>query len=63
MLHVRYNGTSYDFEVEIKEGSTDAQVREIAAQQLDVAVDDLNSLVVAKNDAGEYMVRPEAVYG
>jgi len=65
MLHVRYNDESYDFDVDVDPSMSNSQVIELAAQQLDLAVDELNNagLAVDRRPSGEVMVRPEAVYG
>jgi hypothetical protein len=66
MVHVRFEGRSYDFaegEVGIVAGMSDAQIRERLAQRFDVALERLKGYVVDRGPSGDLIVRPEAVYG
>jgi hypothetical protein len=63
MLHVRYNGTSSDFETDVPKGASQEEVKELAAQLLEIDVFELADYHVATNEDGEFIVRPEAVYG
>ena len=66
MLHVRFEGASYDFglqEVGIRASMSDREIRARVAQQLDVAARKVAQYVVDRSPSGDVIVRPEAVYG
>ena len=66
MLHLRFEGRSYDLsplELRLDAGMTDAQLKERIAQHLDVGLDRLDTYVVDRSPTGHLIVRPEAVYG
>ena len=66
MVHVRFEGRSYDL-LEMKVGvvalMSDAQIFERLAQHFDVSQASFNSYVVDRSPSGDLIVRPEAVYG
>jgi len=64
MLHVRYNGRSFDVnERALGLGMTDAEIKELVAQRLEVGLGRLEDYVVDRRPNGDVIVRPEAVYG
>ena len=66
MVHVRYEGRSYDLaEATLGVGiaMSDAQIKQELAQYFDVASAKLDSYVVDRGPSGDLIVRPEAVYG
>ena len=66
MIHVRFEGRSYDLEIEAMPpgaAATDNSLKEIVAGRLDVAVSRLDSYVIDRRPNGDIVVRPEAVYG
>jgi predicted KAP-like P-loop ATPase len=66
MVHVRFDGRSYDFterDLDLKLGYDDNQVKNQVARQLDVRVERLRGYVVDRRPSGDVIVRPEAVYG
>ena len=66
MVHVRFEGRSYDFvehQVGIERGMNDGQVKERLAQHFDVRRERFNDYVVDRGPDGDLIVRPEAVYG
>ncbi|MBX7223190.1 MAG: hypothetical protein K1Y36_24815 [Blastocatellia bacterium] len=66
MIHIRFEGQSVTLP-EHQNGFaarlTDAEIKRLAAQHLDVAVNRLNPYVVDRTPQGNVIVRPEAVYG
>ena len=66
MVHVRFEGRSYDFaerELGIERGMEDGAVKERLARHFDVRVDRFGDYVVDRGPSGDLIVRPEAVYG
>ncbi len=66
MLHVRYEGRSYDFDerrIDITRSMSDAQIRQRLASWFDVERKRFDFYVVDRPDTGDIIVRPEAVYG
>ena len=66
MIHVRFEGRSFDFketQVGVVASLTDAQVFEQLAGHFDVAQIRFNAYVVDRTPTGDIIVRPEAVYG
>ena len=67
LLHVRYDGRSYDEEqisLDIGDLSTDEQVKSATAGFLGVSVESLRNFEVSRNsETGDITVRPEAVFG
>ena len=66
MLHVRFEGCSYDIpkeQLSLAQAITDRQVLERVARHLDIVPDRLRHYVVDRRPSGVVMVRPEAVYG
>lgn len=66
MLHVRYNGRSFDANeraLGLAVGMTDAEIKEIVARRLEVGLGRLEDYVVDRRPNGDVIVRPEAVYG
>ncbi len=66
MVHVRFEGRSYDLqEVQVKVDSvmTDEKIKLLLAEHFDVPVDRLYLSVIDRTPNGDLIVRPEAVYG
>jgi hypothetical protein len=66
MIHVRFEGHSYDFseqQLELTPGMSDAEIKERLARQFEVGRERLNSYIVDRGPNGDLIVRPEAVYG
>ncbi|MBX3249274.1 MAG: hypothetical protein KF901_19005 [Myxococcales bacterium] len=66
MIHVRFEGRSYDFdlaELPLNAALTDQTIKQRVAQKLDVGLDRLASYVVDRSPTGHVIVRPEALYG
>ena len=66
MLHVRYNGRSFDMNARVfglRVGMTDAEIKERVARHLEVGLGRLEDYVVDRRPNGDVIVRPEAVYG
>jgi hypothetical protein len=66
MLHVRYNGRSFDMNERVfglRFGMTDAEIKERVARHLEVGLGRLEDYVVDRRPNGDVIVRPEAVYG
>lgn len=66
MVHVRFEGRSYDI-TETQLGVTvrmnDTTVKERLSQHFDVKRDRFESYVVDRRPNGDLIIRPEAVYG
>ena len=65
MLHVRFEGKSYDLgdRVPVLDGMNDADVKGAVARFLDVDQSRLEKYVVDRTPTGHVIVRPEALYG
>ncbi len=66
MIHLRFEGRSYDFsenKLGIRVGDDNAEIRKRLAQRLDVGTGRLEGYVVDRRPNGDLIVRPEAVYG
>lgn len=66
MIHVRFEGRSYDVqerELELGKMANDRQVLENLSRYLDVDYRRLQFYVVDRRPSGAVIVRPEAVYG
>ena len=66
MIHLRFEGRSYDLaenKLGIRAGHGDEKIRNLLAQHLDVGIGRLAGYVVDRRPNGDLIVRPEAVYG
>jgi hypothetical protein len=66
MIHLRFEGRSYDFppdELGITRNMSDTDIKSRVAQHFDVGLGRLESYVVDLRPSGDIIVRPEAVYG
>ena len=66
MVHVRFEGRSYDLKEDrlgIKAGMNEKVIKERLAQHFDVGSDRFYSYVLDRRPSGDLIVRPEAVYG
>ena len=66
MVHVRFEGRSYDLkesQLGIGSNTNDRVIKERLAQHFDVGSDRFNSYVLDWRPGGDLIVRPEAVYG
>lgn len=66
MIHVRFDGKSFDLDIEalgLRHAATDGDVKARLAEHLDVAVNRFDGYVIDRPDTGVLIVRPEAVYG
>ena len=66
VLHVRFEGKSFDIpinEIDIGDASSDRQIKAALASYLDVAESRFRNYVVERHDNGNFTVRPEAVFG
>ena len=66
MLHVRFEGKSFDLpltQLDIGNTSNDRQIRTALAEYLDVGENRFRNYVVEVHENGNITVRPEAVFG
>jgi hypothetical protein len=66
MVHVRFEGRSFDYaerELRVEAGMTDREIKDRLAQFLDASRDRLEAYVVERTWGGDLIIRPEAVYG
>ncbi|MBI2811414.1 MAG: hypothetical protein HYX67_11380 [Candidatus Melainabacteria bacterium] len=66
VLHLRFQGRSRDIALDtlaMNAGSPDDDVKRAVAQFIDVAVADLNNMVIERHSNGNLTLRPEAVFG
>ena len=66
MVHVRFEGKSYDLparDLRLAPQMSDAQIKQQLARHFDVREDRFRGYVVDRPATGSLIVRPEAVYG
>jgi hypothetical protein len=66
MVHIRFEGRSYDISEDrlgITTAMNDSAVKAQIARHLDVSSDRLQSYVIDRRSSGDTIIRPEAVYG
>ena len=66
MVHIRFEGRSYDIaegQMGVTTGMNDTAIKERLAQHFDVNRDRFQPYVVDRRPSGDLIVRPEAVYG
>ncbi|MCL1465377.1 MULTISPECIES: hypothetical protein [Argonema] len=66
MVHIRFEGRSYDIaenHLGIAPGMNDTAVKERLSQHFDVNRDRFVPYIVDRRPGGDLIVRPEAVYG
>lgn len=66
MLHLRFEGRSYDLsesQLNIKTEMKDAQIKEILTGYLGIRANRLENYVIDRPATGNLIIRPEAVYG
>ena len=66
MVHVRFEGRSYDIaetQLDVTAGMNDSAIKERLAQHFDIGGDRFQSYVVDRRPSGDLIIRPEAVYG
>ena len=66
MVHIRFEGRSYDLaedQLGIWTGMSDKAIKERLANHFDVKGDRFESYVIDRRPSGDLIVRPEAVYG
>lgn len=66
MIHVRFQGRSYDFtaaQLNLNGNLSESKIKSQVATFLDASVSDLNNYVFDRRPDGTIIIRPEAVYG
>lgn len=66
MIHVRFEGRSFDVndrQVNVTGDMNDRIIKERLARHLEVESEKLNTYVVDRRPSGDFIIRPEAVYG
>lgn len=66
MVHIRFEGRSFDLtetQLGITTGMNDIAVKERISQHLDIHTNRLSAYVVDRRPSGDFIIRPEAVYG
>ncbi|MFB2974297.1 hypothetical protein ACE1CD_35495 [Aerosakkonema sp. BLCC-F183] len=66
MVHIRFEGRSYDIaepQLGVTTAMSDTAIKQRLAQHFDVSQDRLQSYIVDRRPSGDLIVRPEAVYG
>jgi hypothetical protein len=66
MVHVRFEGRSFDYaerELRVEACMTDREIKSRLAQFLDASMDRFEGYVVERTQLGDLIIRPEAVYG
>ena len=66
MVHIRFQGRSYQLEaaqLDISALSSDQEIRQALAQYFEVSAGKLSAYVIERHENGNMTVRPEAVFG
>ena len=66
MVHVRFEGRSYDIaenQLDVTTGMNDAVIKERLVKHFDVTRDRFQDYVIDRRPSGDLIIRPEAVYG
>jgi hypothetical protein len=66
MVHVRFEGRSFDFtegQLGVQTLTSDQELKEQLARRFDVRPESFEPYVVDRTERGDRIVRPEAVYG
>ncbi|AKG22245.1 hypothetical protein [Calothrix sp. 336/3] len=66
MVHIRFEGRSYDItenQLGVTAGINDTNIKERLAQHFDVRLNSFSSYVIDRRPSGDLIIRPEAVYG
>lgn len=66
MVHIRFDGRSYDVsesQLGVSAGMNDAAIKERLAKHFEVSQNRFDSYVVDRRPSGDLIIRPEAVYG
>jgi hypothetical protein len=66
MIHIRFEGRSYDLKPEqlhLRPNMSDREIKQTLAQYFDVRANRFNQYVIDRTENGDLIVRPEAVYG
>ncbi|HEX8129559.1 MAG TPA: hypothetical protein VF527_10695 [Pyrinomonadaceae bacterium] len=66
MVHVRFEGRSFDYaerELRVETCMTDREIKARLAEFLDASMDRFEAYVVERTQLGDLIIRPEAVYG
>jgi hypothetical protein len=66
LLHIRYNGRSFDIplgDLDVGALSKDAEIKRALASYLDVTDNKFRDYAIDRHETGNLTVRPEAVFG
>ncbi|HWP44518.1 MAG TPA: hypothetical protein VNO14_14830 [Blastocatellia bacterium] len=66
MVHIRFEGRSYDIaeaRLGVHAGMSDAEIKQLLAGHFDVAAGSFDGYVIDRGTCGDLIIRPEAVYG
>ncbi|MFP4006695.1 MAG: hypothetical protein ACLFV6_01630 [Spirulinaceae cyanobacterium] len=66
MVHIRFEGRSYDVteqQVDVTTNMSDRQIKEQLSHYLDISTNRLQDYVIDRRPSGDLIIRPEAVYG
>lgn len=66
MVHVRYEGRSFDVPeraLQLTAAASDREIKQQLARHLQLRAEALSQYVVDRRPSGDLVVRPEAVYG
>ncbi|MBV6623961.1 MAG: hypothetical protein KI793_13665 [Rivularia sp. (in: Bacteria)] len=66
MIHIRFEGRSYDVEqsqLGLQQSMSDTVIKQQLAQHFDVAINSFQYYVIDRRPNGDLIIRPEAVYG
>ncbi len=66
MVHIRFEGRSLDLteaQLGITANMNDQVVKEHVSRHLDIHANRLASYVIDRRPSGDFIIRPEAVYG
>lgn len=66
MVHIRFEGRSYDLnegQIGLTANMNDNAIKQRLAQHFEVQLNRFESYIIDRRPSGDFIVRPEAVYG
>jgi len=66
MVHIRFEGRSYDIKISelgLEQSMNDSAIKQRLAQYFDVVINSFEYYIIDRRPNGDFIIRPEAVYG
>ncbi|MEC4803655.1 MAG: hypothetical protein SAJ12_05250 [Jaaginema sp. PMC 1079.18] len=66
MVHIRFEGRSYDVtekQLDVTTNMSDRAIKEQLSHYFDISTNRLQNYIIDRRPSGDLIIRPEAVYG